>query len=192
MSCAVSACSVATPQASTPAPDLPADSVSYDTLPVQTVRKMPFTNDCSQVASVSDFAGFQTFQSQGKNLGCALTANYQTITAFDIVEPSHDIADPWHAYWNGDGHHFRRVILNKKYWAVMWVPTYKSECDIVINTGSTSVLFGSQQADTTSTPNYDDITGWTALANQTCPKIQNYAEKLLAAADPQGGSLAIN
>lgn len=190
-----------------PAPTLPAESVAYDDITFQTTRQPVFDNACvSLPAEALRAVGLTSRASQNKDFGCTFWNDpkgrmwIQTLPP-PIVDPDAPKVPPFEAYWNGANRfgasfqepaYFQRIILLDRYYATQ-VLAYSAagpDCETIVDTGSEQVFMVAAGPPDSGTK-YDQGNHEEArrVAADFCPRSLQITEKVLAALDPDGGSL---
>jgi hypothetical protein len=191
-----------------PAPSLPADSVAYDDIAFQTTRQPVFDNACASLpVDALRAVGLTSRATQDKNFGCTFWTDpkgriwIQTLPP-PLRDPDAPPVPPFATYWNGanrfgasfqDPAYFQRMIMLDRYYATQ-VLAYSAagpDCETIVDTGSEQVFLVAAGPPDNGTK-YDQRNHEEArrVAADFCPRSQQIAEKLLAALDPDGGSLA--
>ncbi|WP_275292659.1 hypothetical protein [Amycolatopsis sp. La24] len=192
----LSGCAVApAPPPGKPAPRLPADSIAYDTLPVIKSRPKLFPGDCSQFEKNPELLGSLGGSSPMYNpyaKSCVLTRSAGIEVEVGSMDPDQRIPEPWPGWWKAydyNVHHFRRMLLLDRYYAVSQLDRYG--CLVAVNTGSLQVVTVRVGAKTGAGPvPGDSVDADRQTAELFCPDAQKAAETYLNTVDPGGGSLA--
>ncbi|GAA2825269.1 hypothetical protein [Crossiella cryophila] len=185
------------PAVGSPAPALERDAIAYDNLDFRKSRPPVFDNTCKTLPqNITTLLGLTTAPRTGfGNSACIGKEEWGEYSIAQYKQSDRKSEEKFFSdVWTGDdatGRYFERLILAERYYAVQTLGYDNASCDLVVDTGSSTpfkVTIYVPDKDAEVQRKLDEKFDPVTSRDRLCPRAREFATKVLAAIDPDGGS----